>query len=355
MAEKKRRRLIYKRAAFLKATGNANDTLESLLKTALDTLATAKSRLQNPGSSSEKRFINYRLLHDGKNGGSKIYGCDLLVFLEGEGQSAIKIDDKAAEFQVNSIPAEKGAEFLSGSVYFGVRQNHLIVNPSRSLGLDDLERYLNWILTVRTQVLAADNAVELRHHIAEKMKESFKKVKDIEISAPVVMTPSPAVKETFDGDEEAEKERRKLARAAKRKGEAPPTKVVRQYPVTPAGQAWGWLKSAMGSAFLPHEINVQNLADTPDLEIKLSLSWKGKQDENDSDFLDAIAGHLRHVDNELDFTIRGKNGVITREQVQLFDFFNVSFSESGQPMPDDIYPKMAEWLDELINDGSVDP
>jgi hypothetical protein len=357
MPESKQKRFVYKVAKLLKSPGDPKITLESLLKAAIKKVPTAFKRIEKPaGSDTAKRFINYSLTHSGNDGNGLIFGCEFFAYEEGEGQSTIQIDPEAKEVSVDAVIAGKGKEFLAGSVYFGVSGNHVIVAQSRGLKVQELENYLNWLLVVRSKVLSDENRVSLNDHVPKSKKALFKGVRGIEIKGPVQLQPSAAVEAQAAKDQEAASA---LKRTGKKKaGEgttvAAPTKSA-FYPVKLAGKAWEAVKTLVGDSFqLPSEINVDDLADTPDIEVQISLKWKGHHAEDDSDFLDSVASNLRHIDDELDYEIRSASGTLGRDDIKIFKMVSIPWTKTGRPQFEVIFPKMADWLAGLVTDGKVD-
>jgi hypothetical protein len=355
MPAPKRRKFVYKVANLLKSPGDPKVTLESLLLAARKKVPTALARCENPaGSDVEKRFINYSLTHTGRDGNGSIYGSEFLAFEEGEGQSTIRIDATAAEVSLASITAGKDKEFLAGSVYFGVLGNHVVVCQSRGLKVKELEDYLNWFLVSKAKVLAEDNRVTLCDHIPKAARSLFKGVKGIEFKSPIQLQPSPEIEKMAAADKKAADE----ARAGRKKGTPKSEAETRShfYPVQLAGKAWEAVKTLVGDSFdLPNEITVDNLANTPEIEVQIFLKWKGRHSETDSDFLDGVASNLRHIDEEVDYEVQGDAGSMGRDQIKIFKTFSVNWTKEGRPKFDELFPKMAEWLADLVRDGRVDP
>lgn len=348
MPDSKRKKFVYKKATFLKATGNPKTTLESLLRAAIKKIPKALDRFENPaGSDLEKRFLNYSLLHTSKDGQGSIFGCEFLAFEEGEGLSTLKIDPTANEIPVDAVTAKEGEEFLAGAVYFGAINNHVVICGSRGLKIQDLEHYLNWLLCQKSKVLSAENRITLNDHIPRSKRALFKGVKGIQLSAPVILEPSVATRRQAEADKKAQE------KAGPRKGDE--KKESQFYPVKMAGKAWDAVKALVGDSFqLPSEISVENLADTPNIEVQVFLRWKGRHHEEDSDFLDGVASNLRHVDSEVDYEVKGSSGTLSRDDIKIFKYFQIPWNDSGRPKMEEIFPKMAEWLAGLVTDGKVD-
>ena len=349
MATSKQKRFIYKVARFLKSPGDSKVTLESLLRAAIKKVPTALKRVENPpGSDTEKRFINYSLTHRGLDEGGQIFGCEFFAYEEGEGQSTIAIDPNATEVSVDAVVAGKGKEFLAGAVYFGVAGNHVVVCQSRGLKAQELENYLNWLLVTKAKLLDEENAVNLNDHIPKSKKALYKGVRGIEIKGPVQLTPTAAV------EAQAERDREVAASAKGKKKTAQESKSA-YYPVKLAGRAWEAVKTLVGDSFqLPSEIQVDDLTDTPELEVQIFLKWKGHHGEDDSDFLDGVASNMRHIDDELDYEIRSSSGTLGKDEIKIFKVQSIPWTKKVRHEFESIFPKMSDWLAGLIQGGKVD-
>jgi hypothetical protein len=336
MSESKRRSLNYKTAVFLKELGDANVNLESLLKMACKKVKKAKERMYAPQSDEQRHFINYHAGHSNSEKLGHIFGCEFLGFEEGASQSTLSTAVDAEELDLDSLPAEKGKEFLEGSVYFGVSANHVIIMPSRSLRSKHLETYLNWLLIEKAKVLPKDCLMRLDDHMPEAKKQKLAKdVLGLRVSAPVRWADGP--------DEETKVNL----------GKSVGTTTVSR--VKPTGAAWDAVKTFLGDAFsIPKGLTLMNLADTPNIEVSLSLRWLGQKDEDEVSFLDGIASNLRHVDGEIDFKIDTKTGSIERDEFKHFTHISNEWKK-GRPVFDTLFPKMADWLALLIRNGIIDP
>jgi hypothetical protein len=328
----KQKTFLYKKAALSKETGDGAKTLEVLLKEALAATKKAVDRMERPEGSVEVQFINYHLTHT-VDQEKTIFGCEFLGYEVGADQSMIKLDADADQIDVEAIPAGEDREFLAGSVYFAVKGNHVILFQSRGLKTQHLESYLNWLLRVKTKTLADDNPLRLDDHVSADKKEAIKGAKGIKLTAPVMMTTDTT---------------------GTQNGVAPVVsgKKIR---VKPTGRGWEAFKALLGDDLKIPRLTVEDLAKVPSLRIELSLRWSGKHDENSGDFLDSVASQMRHVDDEVDFTVNAESGDFGREKFKVFKDVSVPWTDTGRPKFDVLYRKMGEVLAQFLKDGSVDP
>jgi len=102
------------------------------------------------------------------------------------------------------------------------------------------------------------------------------------------------------------------------------------------------LSSAIPSSCL-QEINARS-SNTPDIELQIFRKWKGRHQEDDSDFLDGVASNLRHIDEEVNYEIMGTSGTMNRDDIKIFKDFTINWMKEGRPKFDELFSKMAEWL-----------
>ena len=327
MADHQRKKFVYKVASFLKDPG-ANITLEKLLQSAVKKHKKALDRAENPDANVEFRFLNYTGTHLDKENPGTLYGCEFLAFEKNADHSTIKIDDNAEQVDVDIVLAKQGEEFLAGSVYFGVADNHVILVQSRGLRSKDLESYLNWFLIIKAKVLGEDNRVGLADHTPKK--KSIKGVKGIEIKGSMQMEPVTMPKPSG-------------------KGEISKSKLVHI-----GGTAWEVIATLLKGAYdLPTELKVDDLSKLPNVEVKVFLKWKASKDEDDINFLNSIAKNLSHVGDEFDYTVKTKTGTIKKDEFKVEQDHTFKWGK-GRPHFDDIFPKMASWLAELVQSGKID-
>lgn len=322
----KRKNFLHKEAVFSKEQGR---TIEQMLNDALGGMSQVGSRMQEGANSGEKRFINYHLLHSTQNG--PMYGCEFLAFETGADQSIIELQEGATELSVDAVPAGEDKEFIGGSVYFGVKGNHVIFFQSTSLRSIELEAHLNWLIREKAKLIDPETILTLNDHISTKTRHKIKGVKGIKMSSPLVgKSVAIAPNKMADGAGEIS--------------------------IVPKGNPWESLKAIFGNAFeMPTHFKAEDLTQLQELEIQIYLRWKGRHDEDENDFLDGLANQMRHVDDQIDYSIDTKNGEFSKDKFKLNKDHQVAWTDRGRPRFDDLFPKMALWLETLVKEGKVDP
>ena len=154
MAQTGTRVLHYKRATFL----HDGQDLQSLLAAALRRRQTVGDRMEELHPEERtKRFINSYRSQMGM-----LFG-NLLIYSPDRNQALLTVSPDASELDVRQVaPPEIGGqrtEFLQSILYFGVRDNHVVVLQSAALRARALEAYLNWLLNSDPNLLGEDNGV----------------------------------------------------------------------------------------------------------------------------------------------------------------------------------------------------
>lgn len=213
----------------------------------------------------------------------------------------------------------------------------MILFQSMGLRTVELESYLNWFFQECTEVVDEDTYLSLQDHISKKQRSKMKGVKGIRFETPMVAQGSsvPAsVKPASEPDQSAKQE----------------------ITVVPKKHVWSALKSFLGEEFeLPSFVDAKKITELTDLEVQIFLKWKGRHKESDNQFMNSIASQMRHVNDEVDYTIHSESGTTSRDKIKLAKAFSVAWTQTGRPKLDLLFPKMSNWLDRLLNTGSVDP
>jgi hypothetical protein len=326
MPNVRKKAFYYKRAVFSHPMGT--ETLQTVLGAALQKSPKPWKRRHNPDRDQRTFcFINYTGKHGLQDKPESLLGAELFSFTLGADQSTLLVDEEAAQIDVQSISPGNGKEFLEGNIYFGVLDDHVIVMQSAALRFKDLEDHLNWLLSRHTQVIAEDNGVSLLDQVPRTQEKNYADTKGIVLRAPI----------EFDTSNYAE-ERRAGAEEVK---------------LRPKGPGWAALGAMLGEFFdLPDYLRADDLLRSHSLQVQLQLRWKRSPDEDTSDLMASIAHNLRHITNELDYSIQTRSGDITRDDFKLHKPCNIEWLE-GRPRLDILFKEMLEWLVFLVENGRV--
>ncbi len=310
--------LIYKIARF----NNPKETrkLKDLLILALDKKKTAVSRKMRNEDAKQFSLINYHGPHKGMR------VAELINYTEGHKQPLAKIDTTAETLTISSLaPPDKQTEFLHNILYFAAYGNSVIISQSSSLRSLQLEEYLNWILR-EAGIFKDGNFLTLSDHPPLDDKSQITTAKAIEFNAPVALNPV-------------------IGRGKKE---------VSYY--RPSSVGWEVLKKLLPDDFkLPGKLKATDIVGSGELNVTVKLSWT-RDDKNDTTaFMDGISNSLRHIDDELDYSVITRSGTITKDEIKLKRSISVKSSDDGIVQKSDMWAKMEEWLTDLIQQNRIDP
>lgn len=317
----------YKQAHFLQQMDDLS--LEQLLKAAIKKSPKPLRRQHNPSGDNETFcLLNYAKDARPASGGH-IFGVEMLSYVKGADQSILGIDADADEIPVSFVEASKDQEFLEANLYFGVLKNHVILMQSSALQAKHLEDHLNWFLIEHTAILHEDNRVELHDAVPDdsSTRNMVKGATGIKLTSPVNWSPVEA------SSGRAEEVRLK-----------------------PSGQAWNALQAFLPWLDLPDYLSAGNLESKTTLRMELLLKWvRSGNDEDKQDFMAGIARQMRHVEDQVDYSVQTKDGEIGKEKFKIKKGpFQVPWTK-GQPAFDFVFPSMLSWLSELAKQGKIQP
>ena len=313
--------LTYKLARFNKDTEKR--TLQQMLVKALEKRKAAGTRLRMVDGEGRFSLINYH----GPNKNMRV--GEFIDYTAGQKQPLAKIDKTVDALPISSLaPPDKQSEFLSGILYFGVYNNSCIVSQAASLRTAQFEEYLNWLF-LECGLMKEGEFVTLSDHPPLDKGEQVISTKGIEFHAPVSMTPVAKGEEGYKANE-----------------------VVYR----PGSTGWDAIKKLLPPEFkLPGVVKANELVGDAALKVTVKLSWTRVKKEDPTQLLDRISNSLRHIEDEVDFTIETKSGKITRDDIKLRVPVSVKEGTDGMLLKSDMWEKMEEWLVRLIAEKRVDP
>lgn len=323
--EQKRRQLHYRRATFLKPIGN---TLQNLVEFALNKLSPATARFRTIGSEEVevwKMFINtHRNYLDLQFG-------NLVLYAPSRVKQTISLDPNADELDVEQIfpPTQDGKDrrFLESVLFYGIKDDHVILMQSMGLRSKDIEEYLNWLLQQAGQ-LSEDNAVFLNNIPPSEVIAQVEKspVKSIKLGTPLVQA-------NISDDLQYTPERK-------------------TFRFLPWGEGLNVLRAIMPIDRFK-DLPIDELESSNGLEITVELSYKRQTDEGSQDMLNRLASSMRNSgDDELRIVL--KNGsTIVGSQFQVKGVRTIT-CYNGLVDPLDVFNVMQGWLLEILEQGRID-
>lgn len=298
-------------------------TLQQMLTKALESKKAAGDRLKMADGGQRFSLINYH----GPNKNMRV--GEFIDYTAGHKQPLAKIDKTVEALAISSLaPPDKQSEFLSGILYFGVFNNSCIISQAASLRCAQFEEYLNWLFS-ECGLIKDGEFLTLSDHPPLGKAEAVMNAKGIEFHAPVSMVPV----EKGDKDYKA-------------------NEVVYR----PGSAGWDAVKQLLPAEFkLPGLLKANEIVGGAGLQVTVKLAWTKLKKEDSTAFLDRISNSLRHIEDEVDFSIETKSGTITRDDIKLRVPVSIKEGLDGLIQKSDMWEKMEDWLVRLITEKRVDP
>ena len=325
--ESKRKQLHYRKASFLKSIGRS---LQDLIEEALSKLTPVKFRFEGLDDVSPdetwRRFINTHRAAMGMQFGN------IVLYAADQNRTIIAINDDSDELDIEQIappsPTDgRRREFLESILYYGIKENHVVIIQSMSLRSRELELHLNWLLR-EANVLDQQNAVFLNNFAPQVTHERLEQseVKSVRLGTPLI-----------DHYEEV----------ALKDAE---TKSVKKR-FKPFGEGVDILKALAPNRF--GELSWDELEASTNLEVFVEITYKRQTDPSSQNLLNRLTTALRHAGDE-DIRIELRDGgVVVGSDLQVKTFKTIH-AHNGILEPQDAFSKMNEWLLEILERGVID-
>lgn len=311
----------------MKPTGR---TLQDMLEDALNKLTPVRLRFEHLTEDSPdetwRRFVNTHRAAMGMQFGN------LVLYASEQNRAIIAIDDNADELDIEQIAPPKSndgrrREFLESILYYGIKQNHVVLLQSMSLRARELELHLNWLLR-EANLIDKDNAVFINNFAPQVTHEKLEQseVKSVQIGAPLV-----------DYFEEVTEPLAEAKSVTKR--------------FRPFGEGIEILKPLLGNRIV--DLSWDELDASSNLEVFVEITYKRQTDPGSQKLLNRLTTALRHVGDD-DVRIELKDGgVIIGSDLQIKSFKNIE-AYNGLLNPQDVFQKMSDWLLESLERGIID-
>lgn len=325
-----------------------------MLVQALSQFGDPPTRQERPtGDDPQFRWINYSASKGRKGGPGAMLACEFISYTQGANLGAINFALNVAHYAVDELPPPQGKEYLEGSVYFGVLDNHVVAVQSAALKTKDLEKHLNWFLRQRSQVLHEDNAVSLDDNLPAGASD-LSDAQGLELAAPVHFQPAGSISMLSAEEITAMKKAQKKAEKKGGKEEPGESSAVAKESVrvVPVGRAWDAVKAFFGDGFNLPAINAEDMLKSGQMKVSLALSWSNPRGKDASDFVRDVAHKFRHISDEIDYRVKTASGYIGKDKFKPEKPCSVRWGKV-RPDFDDVFPKMLEWLENLERRGII--
>ncbi|MCO8613203.1 hypothetical protein KGP95_22280 [Burkholderia multivorans] len=331
-----RKQLFYKQATFLQPS---KLTLQDLLARALKKLKVAKRQeslteggadVEGVSGQSWMRFINSPRDYSGLNFGV------LTLYSPGKHQLVIDtaIDEEKDELDVSKLAPPAGKQFPEAPLYFGVRENHVVLIQSKAQRTSDFEAHLNWLL-VTAGCIDGTQRVELSDVIPEDTRKKLEKapIKSLSIGAPLVSEPAAGVSDAHG--------KSMVAAAVDKVAKGIGIDVLK-----------GLLSQKEFSA-----LKLDELTSIPDIQVRLQIKVVGhRKDETGNDeVMRKIMHELRHVDDPSFFQAEVKGMAKLDGSAFRVQAYKPVGSYDGVLDVSDAYEVMRSWLEAIVDSGTIKP
>jgi hypothetical protein len=319
------KRVYCKQAVFLDSKDKPQ--LQNKVSEALSKLKKVGARKETIGD--DNHYVRAVIYH--RSYANMLFGI-LASYDRGTHQLTVADDDEAEMLTVDQVAPpknenDKRQEFLEGVCYFGISNNHIVLVPSRALGVKPMEHHINWILE-QAGLIGNNNHVCLSDQITQVTKERIRAshVKEIEIGAPFINAQEHEIQHDA-------KEHR-----------------VAAFEYT--GLGMDVLRKVLGT----DKVNNMRLADAIDgnIEVTLKIRYKRTTTDKAHKLLDNIALAVRNLDeDEVKLTL-ASGGTVKGNELKLFAPISIQ-AQDGIPNPDELFEKMRNWLIQQIENKIIEP
>lgn len=249
----------------------------------------------------------------------------VIEWTKDQGRPFIPEGDDMDQLDVELMPADK-RRFVEGMAFFFVRGNHAIIAPSKALGTSKVISHWEWLIEQARAV--PDNQ---SFHLAEvapdrrQLESLLQGVRSVQFS----LQP-----ELQDGAS---------------------TQIARESATFSASRGllkriMAWVEETGGDGIEPARM-VQALA-SPHIRATVNIAYDGRMPDGGAPMLDTLARFVSEID-EAAFKIAVPNhGDLTDDQLRLRQVVRVQATE-GQPNRGELWTYMSDWLEGLIQGGTV--
>ncbi|HFW7461032.1 TPA: hypothetical protein ACIDD4_001590 [Shigella flexneri] len=347
MKESRSKVIQYKRAVIPNCTATLQQIIESIISENGAAYKVSARREQiNPSDSNS----GFRVVNRSSTFKTVLFG-QLILFEQGKSQTLMTIADDVNYYDINAITskqiklaedekiseAEKQKitrEFIDSILYFGIRDNHVMIVQSPALRTKDIESHLNWLIHSFSTIFNGDDFLVLQDKPTEdtikKMHES--PVKKINFgSIPIKNSDSEDVVKINNISNTND-----LPTTIKEQVEK-----VKKIKFMPTSKGGDIIKAAFGEAWF-NNLQLEDSLDESNLQVNLEITYFRKTNKDGQRVLDTLATSLRNIDDEdISINLQG-GGIIKGSDLKLSGKVNVQYN-NGLIDENDLYLQMADF------------
>ncbi|HCW7014771.1 TPA: hypothetical protein OX923_000305 [Citrobacter farmeri] len=357
MKESRSKVIHYKRAVIPNCTATLQQIIDSIISENGTAHKVNMRREQlNPADSDS----GYRMVNRSSTYQTVLFG-QLILFEQGKSQTLMTIADDVNYYDINAITSKQiklegddqisddekqkiKREFVDSILYFGIRDNHVMIVQSSSLRVKDIETHLNWLIHSFSNTFDGDNFLILQDKPTEetikKMQQS--PVKKINLGAVPI--------KNKDSNEQISishiPDIQSLPSTIRE-----PIEKVKKIKFMPTGRGGDIIRAAFGDRWFEN-LKLEDSLDESNLQVNLEITYFRKTNKDGQRVLDSLATSLRNVDdNEISINLQG-GGTIKGSDLKLSGKVNVQYN-NGLIDENDLYLQMHKWLASKVQAGEV--
>lgn len=307
MAKKSRRLYYYT----VEANGIApiNFNLETQIRIKLQEKQTVEDTIDT-STSGICRCIGYRFQPLNQN--RLFYVLRLMSYEVGRSEEAFNVTEMRNEcVNTTSVPPpDPNSEFVNGRAYLFVKNNSLILSLSQSFKESTLCDYLNKFL------FANENPpvyLNLKRGITRNVRDNIRDIKEIMVSSTA----------SFDSD-------------------------GNRYSPNGLNES-----IARGITNTDADLSISSLTDNAKISMYVGYKFNRKQVDGQYGFDEFVNKILQNIDENINWSIDTKNGIIKKEQVLLTKLVHVNTDDGGIISDTNMVDLMRDWYNELLSKNEI--
>lgn len=360
MKESRSKVIQYKRAVIPNCTMTLQQIIDSIISDngTAHKVSTRREQIDPSDSNGGFRMVNRSNTYQ-----TVLFG-QLILFEQGKSQTLMTIADDVNYYDIDAITSKEIKlaqddsmgdsgkekiirEFVDSILYFGIRDNHVMIVQSSSLRTKDLENHLNWLIHSFCNILSDDGFLILQDKPAE---ETIKKMQESPVKK--INLGSVPIKNSDSSDSNDIVTLNHTSNPA----DLPSTKLesiekVKKIKFMPSGKGGDIIKAAFGKEWF-NDLKLEDSLDESNLQVNLEITYFRKTNKDGQRILDTLATSLRNVDDDdISINLQG-GGVIKGSDLKLSGKVNVQYN-NGLIDENDLYLKMHKWLSSKVSTGEV--
>lgn len=305
---------VYKKIYYRKAhITDCKRSLQELLKEALKN-TTANDR-QERLNEDEKTF---RLINKHEEYRGTTF-CQMLLVDPGASQAVLTYNTIADSYAIEGLSTQDlsktNSDFVNSILYFGVKNNEVIIMPSIALNSRSIETHLSWLLGNKLALLSTSSTLSLERILPPEFDELIKvhPVKALEIGSPL-SDREPSSEEVY-------------------------------HEINTFNIGISAIKAAIGDRFKDEWL--KEIDSESNISARVVISYKGRTSIAGQKLMNTLGKTFRNID-DADIHVHLKDiGELKPDQINESRRIRINKTSHGLFVNSDIYEGINSWLIEL--------